>query len=328
MMNRRTFLCGLSLGTLAAPLVTGAQQAEKVYRIGYLVPGPTGCPPTTESKAFRAGLNEAGYIEGRNVIVDRRCFPTAKIAGKVLDDLLKPTPDILVSGGNLAALVIRDRAPRIPVVFANVADPVGLGMVQSLARPGGSMTGLADLTLDLTAKRVQILTETLPGVRLVSALSTPDDPGSERFRSEIEQVATTLGLQVRHFMAGTANELPGAFEAMKKDGLQAFVIMQAPLFWTERARIANLAVKHRLPGMYPFRTQVEEGGFVSYGADQAELYRRAAGYVAKILKGTRPSDLPVEQPLKFELVINLKTARALGVTIPPSLLLRADQIIE
>ncbi len=327
LMNRRRFIAG-TLAALAMPGVATAQQTPKVLSIGYLVPGPPGCPPTTESRAFRQGLVDAGYTEGRDIVVDRRCFSVAGTAAKVLDDLLKTTPNILVAAGNQAAVAMRDRAPGIPVVFTNVADPVGSRMVQSLARPGSNMTGLADLTLDLSSKRVQFLKEVLPGVRLISTLGTLDDPGTERLRFEIDQAAAAQGLQVRHFTVRTADDLPGAFDAIKKGGFQAFIVMQTPLSWTERARIANLAAKYRLPAMYPFRTHVEGGGLISYGANQAELYRRAAHYVARILKGTKPSDLPVEQPTQFELVINLKAAKALGITIPYAVLVQADHVIE
>lgn len=331
-MKPRSLIRGIlvtgMLAALAMPDVASAQQAPKTHRVGYLAPGPTSCPPTTQSRAFRQGLIDAGYTEGRDVIVDRRCFSTLDMAGKVLDDLLKAMPNVLVAASNPAAVAMRDGAAGIPVVFVNVDDPVGSRMVQSLARPGGNMTGLADLFLALNAKRLQILKETLPGVRLVATLSPHDDPETERFRGEIEQTAAALSLQVRHFAVRTAEDVPDALEAMKKNGFQAFVVMQTPLFWTERARIAKLATKHRLPGMYPLRSHVEEGGFISYGADHADLYRRAASYVVKILQGARPGDLPVEQPTKFELVINLRTAKVFGLTIPGAVLLRADHLIE
>jgi putative ABC transport system substrate-binding protein len=326
-VQRRAFVIG-GLAALVMPDVGTAQQAAKPPRIGYLAPGPTSCPPTTQSAAFRQGLIEAGYIAARDVIVDRRCFPTLDMAGKLLDDLLKMRPNVLVASSNPAAIVMRDRAIGIPVVFVNVNDPVGSGMVHSIARPGRNMTGLADLFLALNAKRLEVLKQALPGVRMVGTASPHDDPETETFRREVEQAATALKVHVRHFTVRTTGEIPGVLEAMKKNGCDAFIVMQTPLFWTERARIAKLAAEHRLPGMYPLRSQVEEGGLISYGADHADLYRRAAGYVVKILHGARPGDLPVEQPTKFELVINLKTARALGLTIPPSLLLRADQVIE
>ena len=332
-MHHRAFPVVVALGILVVPLAVGAQQPPKMYRIGYLAPGPAGCPLTAPTRAFLQGLGDASYIEGRDVILDRRCFPTNDMVGKVLDDVLNATPNILVAAGTPAALAMRDRALAIPIVFADVADPVGSRLVQSLARPGSNMTGLANLTLDLNAKRVQILKEALPGVRLIATLGTPEDPAlglaTEQFRGEIEQVGSMLSLQVRHFTVRTAADLPSAFHAMKKDGVQALIVQHTgALFWTERAQIADLATKHQLPGMYPFRGQVEAGGLISYTADQAEIYRKAAGYVVKILKGAKPGDLPVEQPTKFELVINLKTAKALGLTIPQSLLLRAEHVIE
>jgi putative ABC transport system substrate-binding protein len=312
------------------PAVTQAQRAVSVYEIGYLAPGSVECSETLPSRAFRQGLVDAGYSE-RDVVVDRRCFSTAEMAGKVLDELLRANPNILFAGGYPAALAMRDRAPAIPVVFVvfcNVPDPVGSRMVQSLARPGRNMTGLADLTHDLNGKRVQGLKETLAGPRLLSTLSIADGPDAKRFRMEIDEAAATLHLQVRHLTVKTATELAGKFETMKKDGSQAFVLMQTPLLWAERAQISNLAAEHRLPGMYPHQGHVADGGFISYGADQADLYRRAAGYVTKILRGAKPRDLPVEQPTKFELVINLRTAKALGLTIPGPVLLQANHVIE
>ena len=190
------------------------------------------------------------------------------------------------------------------------------------------MTGLADLTHDLNGKRVQVLKEALPNLRLLSTLSITDGSDAKRFRTEIDEAVATLHLQVRHLTVRTAGDLAGTFETMKKDGSQAFVQMQTPLLWAERTQIFHLAAKHRLPGMYPHRAHVAEGGFISYSADEADLYRRAAGYVTKILKGAEPRDLPVEQPTKFALAINLKTAKALGLTIPGPVLLRADHLTE
>ncbi|MGH2359093.1 MAG: ABC transporter substrate-binding protein [bacterium] len=289
-MIREILVTGM-LAVLAMPDVASAQQALKTHRIGYLAPGPEGCPPTTLSRAFRQGLLDAGYAEGRDVIVDRRCFPTLDMAGKVLADLLKAMPDVLVAASNPAAVAMRDGAAGIPVVFVNADDPVRSRMVQTIARPGGNMTGLADLFIVLNAKRLQILKETLPGVRLVATLIVHDDPETERFRGDIEGAAATLGLKVRHFTVRTAGDLPGALAAMKKNGIQAFVVMQTPLFWTERARIARLAAQHRLPGMYPLRAQVEEGGFISYGADHADLL--SAG---RQLRGQDPQGSEARQP--------------------------------
>jgi ABC-type uncharacterized transport system substrate-binding protein len=326
-MDRRTFLAIVPGSLLAAPLAAEAQQAGRVWRIGYLAAGPAACPATKMSRAFRQGLLDAGFIEGRDITIDRRCYPTDAIAGKILSDLLQTSPSVLVAGGNVTALAMKD-IRGIPIVFANVADPVSDGLVHSLARPGTNMTGLTDLVPELDAKRVEILKEALPSVRLVATLGASDQPRTDRFRAETDRAAATLGLQLRHYTVRRADELSGAFEAMKKEGVQGVVVQQSPLFWTERSRVGNLGLRYRLPIMYSQGPAPEEGSLIAYGADVADLYRRVADYVAKILKGAKPADLPVEQPTKFELVINLKTAKALGLTIPPSLLLRADQAIE
>jgi putative tryptophan/tyrosine transport system substrate-binding protein len=302
-----------------------AQQVGKPpRRIGYLAPGPASCPATNVSRAFRQSLIESGFIEGQDVVVDRRCFAKDEMAGKVADDLLKTKPSVLLAAGDVAAQAMKD-IRTIPVVFSNVADPVDAGLVRSLARPGTNMTGIADLTVDLYGKRAQILKEALPGVRLLATLGTS---GAERFAAATDRAAATLGVQLRHVTVRRADELVDAFETMKKQGVEAVIIQQSPLFWAERRRVIDLGLKYRLPIMFPQGQPAEEGALIAYGAEQADLYRRAAVYVAKILKGAKPADLPVEQPTKFELVINLKTAKALGLTIPQSLLRRADQVIE
>jgi putative tryptophan/tyrosine transport system substrate-binding protein len=190
------------------------------------------------------------------------------------------------------------------------------------------MTGVTNLSPELDAKRVEILKEALPSLRLAATLGPSNQPRTDRFRAETDHAAATLGLHLRHYTVRRADELSGAFEAMKKEGVQGIVIQQSPLLWTERTRVGNLGLRYRLPVIYSLGGTAEEGSLLAYSADVADVYRRAAGYVAKILKGAKPADLPVEQPTKFELVINLKTAKALGLTIPPSLLARADQIIE
>jgi putative ABC transport system substrate-binding protein len=260
------------------------------------------------------------------VIIDRRCFSLPSAAPKTLDDILKEKPDILLAGNEAAAVAMK--GVKIPIVFANVADPVASGLVQSLSRPGTNMTGLADFMLDLQAKRVEILKEAFPTLARVATLHPYDDPELRRFHAETERAARTLGLAIQHVIVRTAEDLVGAFEAIKTHRIQAVVIGGGSLIWTERARIVALAGQHRLRTMAPWRAYVDAGGLMAYGTDLPELYRRAATYVDRILKGAKPADLPVEQPTKFELVINLKTAKALGLTIPPSLLARADQVIE
>jgi ABC-type uncharacterized transport system, periplasmic component len=325
-MNRRAFISGITVSLLAAPLAAEAQQVGKGWRIGYLVPGPAACPATKSMRAFRQGLLDAGFIEGRDITIDRRCFPTYAVARKILDELLQASPSVLVAGG-LAALAMKD-VRGIPIVFGAVPDPVGDGLVHSLARPGTNMTGLTDLSPELDAKRVEILKEALPSVRLAATLGASDQPQTDRFRAETDRAAAKVGLQLRHYTVRRGDELSGAFEAMKKEGVQGIVIQQSPLLWTERTRVGNLGLRYRLPIIYSLGPAAEEGSLLTYGADIADLWRRVAGYVAKILKGAKPADLPVEQPTKFELVINLRTAKALGLQIPPSLLLRADQVLE
>ena len=337
-MNRRVFVTGLG-AVLAGPVAGAAQQAEKLWRIGYVGSGPLECPPTAPTRAFRQGLLDAGYVEGRDFILDRRCIPATDVAENIVDDVLRARPDVGVMSGEMPALIVRKRAPSLPVVFVDVSDPVGIGLVQTLARPGTNMTGLSSLTQDLYAKRVQLLREALPEIRAISTLSTAGSPSAEvayahqrlmneQTRAEIERAVAKFGWRVRHVTVNTASDLPAAFQAMKKDRTDAFIVSLTAMFWAERVRIANLAAQYRLPGMYPFGAQVEAGGLIGYGAEQNDLYRRTAGYVVKIFRGAKPGDLPVEQPTKFELVINLKTAKALELTIPPSLLARADRVIE
>jgi len=326
-MDRRRFLLTSLAGALAVPLAVEAQ-AVKPLRIGLLAPGPVSCPVTKMTNAFRKGLVDAGYTEGQDIVLDRRCFEAMETASDVLNGLLRAKPDILVAAGNPAAIAMRDGVRGVPIVFVNTADPVASQMTQSIGRPNANMTGLTDLTITLNAKRLQVLKEALPSMRLLALLSATGDPSINAFRRDLDTAASAIGVRVRHVAVARPQELPTAFEAMKTARVDAFLVMQTALFWTERGRLAEASLKHGIPGMYPYGSFVRDGGLMSYGADEEEMYRRAAGFVAKILKGAKPSDLPVEQPTKFELIINLKTAKALSLTIPPSVLARADQVIE
>jgi putative tryptophan/tyrosine transport system substrate-binding protein len=324
-MNRRAFVTGLG-AVLAVSPTAGAQQSAKVWRIAYLVSGPPACPETKASTAFRQGLRESGFPD-KAVFVDRRCYTSNEIARTMADQLLAAKPDVIVTVGSAALRAIND-VRSIPIVFTGVPDPVGEGFVPSLANPAGNRTGLADVTYELDAKRLQILKEALPNLRLLGTLTTQEHWDRGRFQAAIEDVATAMRVEVRHFTVRTGDEIPNACQTMRNNRIDALLIHQGPLFWAERSRIAALSVTHRLPMMAPQGAVAEEGSLIGYGSELSETYRRAAGFVAKILKGAKPADLPVEQPTKFELVLNMKTAKALGLTIPPSLLLRADQVIE
>jgi putative tryptophan/tyrosine transport system substrate-binding protein len=327
-MDRRRFLLTSLAGALAAPLATGAQQAAKISRIAMLVPGPSTCPETSTTRVLRRGLAEAGYTEDRDFILDRRCFPTDDTAAAVAADLLKQRPTVFVAGGHTAAITVRNLAT-VPVVFAAIDDPVASGLVRSLAQPGTNMTGVTDITTQLYPKRVEILKQALPTLRRVATLEAPVGYSMRGVRADIDSAATALAIQLSHFTVRTAAEIMSAFETMKRNGVEALIVMQSPLTWSERTRIIDLALMYRLPAIYPWpEPATEKGGLIAFGADQAALWGEAARYVAKILRGSKPADLPVAQPTKYQLVINLKTAKALGLTIPPSLLARADQVIE
>jgi putative tryptophan/tyrosine transport system substrate-binding protein len=326
MMHRRRFLLSSVAGALAAPLVGRAQQARKLWRIGLLVPGlPPGCgsdsrpPPLL---ALQEGLRELGYIERQNYVLVPRC--AVREGEEMLSaarDLVGQNVDIVMVGSNELAEAFKMATTTVPGVFIAVADPDESGLVASLARPGGNITGFSHLTGELTGKRLQLLKETLPRLRRVAALATQK-------QRQIEREAARLGLQTQLFIARQPGEIGAAFTAARAARSGALLVQPHPMFWLERRRIAQLALEVGLPAIYENADFVEAGGLMAYGASLVDMSRRAAGYIDRILKGAKPGDLPVEQPTKFEFVINLKTAKALGLTFPQSILLRADQIIE
>ncbi|HZV96587.1 MAG TPA: ABC transporter substrate-binding protein [Candidatus Nitrosocosmicus sp.] len=323
----------LALSLLAAPLAAEAQQAAKVARIGYLSPNLATGPHLRE--AFRQGLRDLGYVEGRNLVIEYR-----DAEGKVerlpalAAELVALKVDVIVTeGGNTVVPLAAKQATRtLPIVFATAADAVGSGLVTSLARPGGNVTGLDSLSTELVGKRLELLTQAVPGVGQVAVLWLPGVYG-ERTEKEMLTGAEVAarGLKVRvQFVEATRDpaDLGRAFSDMTRARAGALTVLPNNMFRREHRRLLDLAARHRLPAVYPWRDLVDTGGLMSYGASLTDLSRRAATYVDRILKGAKPGDLPVEQPTKFELVINLKTARTLGLTIPPSVLARADQIIE
>ena len=328
MIGRRVFISSLALGLLASPLVADAQQAGKVARIGVLAQGSSTDAPHI-GEAFRQGLRDLGYVEGQNIVIEYRWAEgRAERLPDLAVELVNLKVDVIVAGGTPAPLAAKHATRTIPIVMGGAGDPVGTGLVASLARPGGNVTGLSTLTPELGRKRLQLLKEVVPGVSRVAVLWNAANPYAVLNMRETEAAARTLGVQVQSLEVRGPDDFESALPAAIRGRAGALIVVDDPLTLTYRVRIVDFAARNRLPAMYGFREYAEAGGLMAFGASLADLGRRAATYVDKILKGAKPADLPVEQPTKFELVINLKTAKALGLTIPQSVLLRADQIIE
>jgi putative ABC transport system substrate-binding protein len=329
-ITRRGFIGTLTGGLLAAPLAAEAQQAGRVPRIGFLGPAsPSNRSPGLD--AFRQGLRELGWVEGQNIVIDYRLAEGRYDRLPALAaELARLKADIIVAVGTPGVAAAKKATETIPIVMiAGSADPVGLGLIASLARPGGNVTGLSfSAGPEIFGKGLELLKEIVPKVRRVAILSNPASPVQPLFIREVNVAARSLGVQLQLLEARGPDEFDGAFAAMAKERLGALLVVSDLMFILHRTRLADLVARSRLPAAYGDRDHVEAGGLMSYGASVRDLFRRAATYVDKILKGANPADLPVEQPTKFELVINLKTAKALGLTIPQSLLLRADEVIE
>ena len=326
-MKRRTFLALVPGSLLAAPLAAEAQPTGKVFRVGFLLSGPMS-ERAHLVEAFRQGLSDLGYVEGQNIALVLR---SQERGGKRLADLAVELVglkvDLIVAGGLLAIQAAKDATRTIPIVMGASPDPVEMGFVASLARPGGNVTGLSRMAPELGGKRLRLLKEVVPGASRVAVLSNPN-PGSARVVREMEAAARVVGVQLQLLEIRAPEEIDRAFEGAIGGRASGLIVVEDPLVLSHRARIVALAAKSRLPAIYPFREVVEAGGLMSYAANLSDDFRRAATFVDKILKGAKPGDLPVEQPTKFELVINLKTAKALGLTIPQTLLLQADQVLE
>jgi putative tryptophan/tyrosine transport system substrate-binding protein len=279
--------------------------------------------------AWRSGLREHGWIEGKNLLVEYRYTQPTDHYPDLAAELKALNPDLVIAAGPQAAVALKSATASIPIVFVAVADPVGLGLVQSLARPGGNITGFATYVPGNYLKGVEILRELVPGASRIALLVNPHNPMHRLLLDqEIPRSAQNVGVALPIVEATTAEELDIAFASAAAEHADAMIVFGDALFSFQAPRVVALAAEHRLPGIYLSRLFATNGGLISYGPDFADLYRRAADYVDRIFKGTKPSDLPVEQPTKFELVINLKTAKALGLTVPPSLLIRADEVIE
>jgi putative ABC transport system substrate-binding protein len=327
-VNRRAFVTGLG-AVLAARLAVQAQQAGKVYRVGVLTNKASDPAETRLWQAFRSGLRERGWIEGQNILIEFRATEgdTARLP-ELATDLVRLKMDLIVARASIFVQPAKDATSSIPIVFLSHADPVGTGHVASLAKPGGNITGLAVLMTDLAPKGVELLISAVPVAKRIAVLWNPDTPSHTPALKAVEEAGRALRVQVQPVGARTAAALEGAFAAIARARAQAVMVLGAAMFLAERQRVAHLAIKHRLPTMSSLKDAVEAGGLMSYSPNWDDLYRRGADYVDKILKGSKPADLPVQQATEFELAVNMKTAKALGVTIPPLLLLRADKLIE
>jgi putative tryptophan/tyrosine transport system substrate-binding protein len=327
-MDRRAFIGSVAGSLVGAPLGAGAQATARIARIGYLAPSLS-----TEAlrliEAFRQGLREHGYVEGENIILELRSADgRADRFPALATELVALRVEVIVAGATLAVLPAKQATTTIPIVFPVHTDPVGAGLVASLARPGGNVTGLSFSSEDLTGKRVQLLKEIVPEVSQIAVLWKSPNAAAMVQLKAVEVAARALTVSVQVLEVRDAESLESAFRAATTGHSAALLIIDDPFTFLLRKRIVELALESRLPAMYGPREFVVDGGLIAYGANLQEMFRRAATYVAKILQGAKPADLPVEQPTKFELVINLKSAKALGLAIPQSLVTRADEVIQ
>ena len=322
-MTRKFLMWLVATFFLVIVSLAEAQQPGKVFRIGYLAAGGSGPP-----QAFLQGLRDLGYVEGKNIIFEYRA-PEEK-SGRFTDlapELVRLKVDVIVAEGAGAIRAAKNASATIPIVMAHVNDPIVLGLVASLSRPGGNITGNSNLSPELSGKRVELLKEVLPRLSRLAVLAYRAEAMRTSIK-ETEVAAQSLHMQIQLLEVKGPDEIESAFDAAKKQRADALVQIEAALFAPHQQRIIELATKARLPAMQNNRADVEIGGLMSYGPDRVDMHRRAASFVDKILKGTKPADLPVEQPRKFEFAINLKTAKQIGLTIPPNMLARADKIIK
>ena len=327
MKTRRNILIALGAGVLATSLGSFAQEQRKVWRIGFL----NGGSPATAGQnfdAFRQGLRELNYVESRNVLIEARWGEgRMESLPRLAAELVQLKVDVIVTSGSPLVQVLQQATTTIPIVMASGADPTVLGFASSLARPGGNVTGLSNMSTETTAKLVELAREIAPGASRVAVLHS-GTPAMAANWSDARKAGEALKIALVPVKATNANEIQGAIGAMKKERVGAIIVPADVFFLTERKKILELAGQAKLPAVYARREYVEEGGLISYGLNLTDMFRRSASFVDKIFKGAKPGDLPIEQPTKFELVINMKTARALGMKIPQSVLFRADRVIE
>jgi putative ABC transport system substrate-binding protein len=321
---------GLTVGAvfLALSFPMQAQQPTKVPRIGFLI-AVSPSAVSARNEAFRQGLRELGYVEGKSIVIEWR-YAEGKPdrLPSLVAELVRLKVDVIVTAGPSSTRPAKEATSTIPIVMAQVNDPVGNGFVASLARPGGNITGLSTLAPEISGKQLELLKEILPRLSRVAVFGTSIQPGTAQSLKETELAAEAFGVQLQYLDVLDPKNIETAFQAARKGRADAVFVLGSPVFNSQRTQVVKLAVESRLPATYPFPEFVEDGGLMSYGVTSTDLFRRAATYVDKILKGAKPADLPVERPKKFEFIINLKAAKQIGLTIPPNVLARADRVIR
>jgi putative ABC transport system substrate-binding protein len=324
-MRRRKFLALIGGAAAGWPLAAHAQQAPKATRLGYLAPASN---PDLQ-QALLGGLRDLGYVEGQNLSIEYRfMLGQAKSYDELAAELAGLAPDAIVVVGTPPALAAKRQTTTIPIIMAPAADPVRSGLVASLSRPGGNVTGVSLYGSELARKRMEVFKEAVVGIQRIAVLGNAENPLHHFLWDDLQPVGPALGLQFRLFVVSGLDKLPAVFSTMKPDGFDAMSLLSDAQFFSARRQISSLAAMHRLPAMYESRESVADGGLISYGASIPDLTRRATAFVLKVINGAKPADLPIEQPTKFELAINLRTAKALGLTVPDTLLARADEVIE
>jgi putative ABC transport system substrate-binding protein len=327
-MKTNSSLLALYAVLIAMSSVAEAQQSAKIRRIGYLTATSLSAI-AARTEAFRQGLRELGYLEGKNIVIEQRhAEGKMERLPALAAELVRLNVDVIVSAGPGDTRAAKDLTSTIPIIMAQDSDPVGNGFVASLAQPGGNITGLSTLAPEISGKRLELLYDTVPKLARIAIFGRLTRPGNAQAVTEVERAATTFRVRLQYIDVEGPADLKAAFQAATKERADALLVLEAPVFINQRTQISELASKDRIPAIYSRAENVEAGGLMSYGVSVTDMFRRAAVYVDKILKGAKPADLPVEQPTKFELVINLKTAKQIGLTVPPNVLARADKVIR